>query len=563
MFYSRSSDSATRRRFLKSSASVGAAWGLTGAVPGRFSTGSHAAADGSADGSGLRLDTTPDTYVLFLDMQEVEDLFLCEQVVNKATKHPNNPVLDVGNVEDWDSDRAGNWAGSLIYDPSDKLFKIWYYGRDYRTASRVSPETSHSGIGYAYSEDGAYWHKPKLGLYEYNGSKDNNICFRSPDGHASHFCVVQDPQESDSNRRFQALIWMPVAADGSRSKGMAYIAHYCADGIHWKRAGDGVEWPNGDTGYVIIDEQDVPERRFKAYGQHICGTGPDIESMKYVGVPLSPSEGTEHEIHFVYTDRYRNDYFPMLYDFNRYRPYYGQLGYHMDSPNQTRQDRVQKRVALGRGSLPAEERLDEYGIYVGDIRLAVSRDGTGKFQRVQPTTPVVARGARNAWDSGFLVLGGGSMIVENDQIYIFYTGLSEYGSASFPGLAKGRIAMGLATLRLDGFTHMQARDVLTPGTLTTRPIEVKNADRARLTLNVSDTLPWRDWVEVEVLDAATGKPVEGYSRQQAVGVMRDGLKAPVQWTKQNTLAGVNVPQVRLRFHFYGRARLYSYTFNTG
>ena len=61
---------------------------------------------------------------------------------------------------------------------------------------------------------------------------------------------------------------------------------------------------------------------------------------------------------------------------------------------------------------------------------------------------------------------------------------------------------------------------------------------------------------------ATGRPVEGYDRKHAVGVMRDGLRVPVRWTGHNTLAGVNVSQVRLRFHFYGRARLYSFTFQT-
>ena len=36
-------------------------------------------------------------------------------------------------------------------------------------------------VCYAESEDGIHWIKPSLGLYEYEGSKDNNIILRSID----------------------------------------------------------------------------------------------------------------------------------------------------------------------------------------------------------------------------------------------------------------------------------------------------------------------------------------------------------------------------------------------
>ena len=44
--------------------------------------------------------------------------------------------------------------------------------------------------------------------------------------------------------------------------------------------------------------------------------------------------------------------------------------------------------------------------------------------------------------------------------------------------------------------------------------------------------------------------------------MRDNLRAGVQWKQHHTLAGVKARQIRLRFHFYGRARLYSFSFDT-
>jgi hypothetical protein len=218
---------------------------------------------------------------------------------------------------------------------------------------------------------------------------------------------------------------------------------------------------------------------------------------------------------------------------------------------------------LQRGSLPPEEPEEAYGIYVGDLRLAVSREPLGKFQRIQNSRAVVTRGERNEWDSGFLVVNGGGIIEHNDQIYIYYSGVDERGATDFPaGIVPGPIMTGLASLPRDGFTFLRAQDPLTRGTMTTRPIQVKSPARARLSVNVSHAMLWRDWITVEVLDARTSKPIPGYSRKDAVGVMADGPRRSVRWREHRTLAAVGVPQIRLRFHFYGQARLYSFTFKT-
>src|ERR1700722_16433305 len=67
-------------------------------------------------GAGQDLDTTPRTYVLFLDMHEVEALHNVELVVNQAEKHPANPVLPTGDMNDFDFAQASTWAGSIIFD---------------------------------------------------------------------------------------------------------------------------------------------------------------------------------------------------------------------------------------------------------------------------------------------------------------------------------------------------------------------------------------------------------------------------------------------------------------
>ena len=499
---------------------------------------------------GAPLDTSANTYVLFLDMREVEDLVLCRQVVNRAKKHSQNPVFGPGDFHDWDGAEACNWGGSLIYDVEDKVFKMWYVGRDVK--GTTSGEFQ-GAIGYAVSEDGVVWHKPKLGLYEFNGRKDNSICFRAPDSLANHFSVVKDPNEPNPQRRYQALEKRKVTlGDVTTAR---HFPHYSADGVHWNRGGEFVEVPTtADTGYIVIDEDAPPEQRFRAYGQHTCCTGPDIESLKFVGDVISPADGAEHEIHFLYTKRYRNEY-PMLYDYNYHRPYYSRP----DRRDAGRQEYLHGRMSLERGDLPPEEPDSDYQIYTGDIRLAAARDPLGKFKRIGQRQPVVARGERGEWDSGFLVLGGECFFEHNGQILIFYAGLNETNASAFPGITGGPISTGLATLPIDGFTYLCAEDPISRGTMTTKPIQVKNAGNVQLSINVSHTLPWRDWIEVEILDAKTSRPIPGYGREEA-RVMEDAARHIVRWPEHATLAGVNASHMRLRFHFYGQARLYSYTF---
>ena len=130
----------------------------------------------------------------------------------------------------------------MIYDTENKLFKMWYVGRNIKGTR----DGKYCGaVGYAISEDGVIWHKPKLGLYEFNGRQDNSICFRAPDSLANHFSVVKDPEEKHPQRRLpngdirrpgsevldggdsDSLVrdQSKTAAAGRRAEGQSYYVH--------------------------------------------------------------------------------------------------------------------------------------------------------------------------------------------------------------------------------------------------------------------------------------------------------------------------------------------------
>ena len=465
------------------------------------------------------LNTTSRTTVLFLDMLKVDSVHNVELVVNQAAKCSANPVLPLGDQDDWDLGRAAPWGGSILFDEEEQVFKLWYMG-----------ETGKDGnvrVGYAWSGDGIYWQKPRLGLYEYKGSRDNNIVFQAPAGRkvygvlrpyrADHFCIAKDAKEPNPARRYKG--WTAIYHEPDDKN--LFFPVYSPDGLHWTLGSEPVTYPWSDPTNVILDDDDPdPSKRVKVYGNvgasvatHLeMGYGPDIEHC--IPSPhnpvIDPKDGLEHTIHLFSAIRYEG-YYVMLYDYNVWQDYYGLKG----------------NVAVRARDLRVPE--PKTGAFIGDIRLAVNRDGVSKFDRVNPHQPVVARGKKGQWDSGCLVLPGAC--VRGDTIYIFYTAADEAGGALPNTLLSDTAApvrMGLATLRRDGFTYMRNRDGLAPGTVTTVPIRVADPQQTRLLVNASHLIPYWDWIEVEVLDAADGQPIPGYSREACADLMQEGIRVPVR-----------------------------------
>jgi hypothetical protein len=330
---------------------------------------------------------------------------------------------------------------------------------------------------------------------------------------------------------------------------------YSPDGIHWKLGASPVTFPKADIGNAFIDYDDPdPTHRIKIFGHQDSGYGPDVEHcisnpnnpvIGGLNKPGDPNKGgPEDTIHLTAVMHYKG-YYIMLYDADFWMDYYGYKG------------KADIRQHDARVPDP------KTGIFTGDTRLAVNRDGVSKFTRVNPYQAVIARGGRGDWDGGFIVAAPGP-VVHDDKIYLFYTGVEEIGGIVMPQWEEPddpfAIRTGVATLRLDGFTNLQTLDGLSKGTMTTKPIAVKQPDKAHLVINASKLMPYRDWIEVEVLDANTNLPLAGYDRNYSAKLFQEGIRIPVGWDQHKTLDGVQASAIKLRFYLYGRAKLYSFHF---
>jgi len=120
------------------------------------------------------------------------------------------------------------WEGNTcayytIFQDGD-LYRMYYRGSHYDTKTR---KVAHPEVTcYAESKDGIHWTKPNLGLFEFHGSKENNIVW---DGIGTHCFVPFKDANPDcaADARYKA-----IARGRPRGKRGLY-AFKSPDAIHW------------------------------------------------------------------------------------------------------------------------------------------------------------------------------------------------------------------------------------------------------------------------------------------------------------------------------------------
>ena len=123
-----------------------------------------------------------------------------------------------------------NWF-SVLRD--GERYRMWYECYDIDGW----PTPDDTSFCYAESIDGVHWTKPKLGLFSYQGSTDNNILFRQigVDKHRSRVhgsCVFIDPS-APPEARYKCVSQGLFQGIGDRPH---YVAGMTSpDGLHWTR----------------------------------------------------------------------------------------------------------------------------------------------------------------------------------------------------------------------------------------------------------------------------------------------------------------------------------------
>ena len=147
-------------------------------------------------------------------------------IAGKSFWHPSTVVVHRGKPGE--PDNVGVRFYGTVLQIGDEL-RMFYLGR----GDKVELKGSKSGLRplYAVSKDGIHWEKPKLGLIEYNGSKQNNILdFMNGEYALAEYVVIHDPEDPDPSRRVSKMVF----ECGRYNNGISVA--YSPDGLRWKES---------------------------------------------------------------------------------------------------------------------------------------------------------------------------------------------------------------------------------------------------------------------------------------------------------------------------------------
>ena len=365
---------------------------------------------------------------------------------------------------------------------------------------------------YAESTDGIHWNKPNLGLFEFQGSRKNNIIWNREGSH--NFAPFKDTNpDAASEARYKAL-------GGIKSEGGLY-AFQSPDGIRWAKI---QEKPVVTDGY--FDSQnlafwDAERREYREYHREfregrdiMTATSSDfLNWTEPAFLKFSPGRLTE-----LYT--------------NQIAPYYRAPHVLLGFPT---------RYIAGRGLLtPFNERLarvsKRYGSDYTDGGFMASRDReTFKMWGEAFIRPGLIEEGRWSYGANYQNWG---LIETKSALEGAPNELSMYATEG-DGWEGPGISLRRYTLRIDGFVSVEAP--LAGGALLTKPLLFGDKE---LLINLSTSAAGS--IRVEMQDGK-GRPIDGFSLADSIEMYGDSIERPVAWKQGTDVGSLAGKAVRLLF----------------
>jgi len=151
------------------------------------------------------------------------DDWLIEKMDGVSLKLHNPTPREVAIV--FDAPCEGNTSAYVTVFQDDNLYRMYYRGSE---QDFTNNKGLHELTCYAESDDGIHWRKPELNLFEFDGSKKNNIVWVGTGNH--NFTPFKDTNpNAKPDEKYKAF-------GGLGDNGL--IAFKSSDGIHWEKIQD-------------------------------------------------------------------------------------------------------------------------------------------------------------------------------------------------------------------------------------------------------------------------------------------------------------------------------------
>ena len=412
--------------------------------------------------------------------------------------------------------------------------------RMYYKAWQLTPQQGkllipHDTFGaYAESSDGIHWKKPSLGLFEFDGSKENNIVWTGKGAH--DFTPFKDTNpDCRKGEEYKAIGY------GPDPKG-AY-AFKSEDGIHWSFLSEDPVLTEGAFDTQNLAFWDEKRGEYRAYIRDFR------EGIRCIRTSTSTDFRTWSKPQWLV---YPCSQETALYT-NQIKPYHRAPHLFIGFPTRY----VEREWSPSMEALPNLEhrRLrssssQRYGTALTEALLMSSGDGL-HFHRWEEAflRPGLGHDANWAYGDHYVAWH----CVETDSaIPGAPRELSLYATESYWTGHASRLRR--FTLRMDGFVSVNA--TMAGGDLLTTPLRFTGS---RLVLNVSTSAAGSVFVEIQDLQ---GSPLPGFSLDECAEIYGDDLGRIVSWEGNADVSALEGLPVRLLFRMKD-ADLYSFQFKRG
>ena len=210
------------------------------------------------------------------------DMFLADKTDNiKLEMHKPVRKKDVLECDaPWEGEHCN--YGTIIYD--GEKYRLYYRGCGANGGPWQEQNGSHCVWCIAYSEDGTNFTKPNLGMFEFDGSKDNNIFHMETEHFLDNFAVMLDTNPNcPTDEKYKALAQYddPTVEPINGVKFSALLGYYkSADGLHFEFVRTlSVKSAFDSMNYVFWDE-DIGKYRLYCRGFHHLNPENAIEYEK-------------------------------------------------------------------------------------------------------------------------------------------------------------------------------------------------------------------------------------------------------------------------------------------
>ncbi|MSR59092.1 MAG: hypothetical protein EXS05_15850 [Planctomycetaceae bacterium] len=463
---------------------------------------------------------------LFIDDYLIGEMQGVRKQLNQPVKHPQNPLMK--KEKPWE---YAITYGAIVRDEREGLYKQWYQ-------IWSDEKDSIGSIGYATSQDGLKWDRPVTD----EATGKNLVRFTPDEPWAGGPGVFIDERDSDPARRFKMMY---ISKPNLKSSSLASHVAWSADGIHWTQAAVNPAIPFSDT-------QVCPfwDRRLNRYVAFLRFGPPNVRlvsriesedflhwSPKLTVINKSKLDGPFSTDHYTMSALpYAGVYLGLI------NTYHGETIAPIPE-DKLWMDRKDVQLAFSRNGVTWQRVGKEGAISAKELRADRDWQQTAKDAAFLPYGEF-----KKEWDWGSIVSTYHPPLVVDDEIRIYYTGINGRNWHNYHKDASDH-AVGLATLRLDGFVSVNAGDE--PGSLTTKPV-VFLGDTLVVNANAGGGS-----LTVEALDA-DGKVIEGFGAADCMPITTDSVRHVLKWQDNADCHLLQGRPIRLRFHLKN-SKLYAFT----